>query len=147
MRPFRHALFISIGLGMLAANTHVQAQALSVLTRQELADKGVKPLTSDELKALLTNNTLYHIVPKTGFRVPLLYLPDGTRFVRIRGEQMRTSWRIERDMVCEHSVVLKKEVCRSLYRADGVGAICDEGAAACDFGLDWAAGNPEKLGM
>lgn len=69
------------------------------------------------------------------------------RFVRIRAKQMRTSWRVERDMVYEHSVVLMKEVCRSLYRADGVGTICDEGAGTCDVGLDWAAGNSKELGI
>lgn len=53
--------------------------------------------------------------------------------------------RIERDMVCEHSVVLKREVCRSLFKADGIGAVCDEGQSNCDFDLDWASGNPDKL--
>lgn len=135
--------------GAAACLVHVPslAQGIVVPSRQELEAKGVKPLSSDELKTLLTNNTLYHVVPKNGFRVPLLYLPDGTRYVRIRGEEIKSTWRIERDMVCEYSVVLKKEVCRTLYKTDGMGAVCDEGASQCDFGLDWAAGNPEKLGM
>lgn len=130
----------------IASNVPALAQSIVVPSRQELEAKGIKPLSSEELKTLLTNNTLYHVVPKNGFRVPLLYLPDGTRFVRIRGEEMKTTWRIERDMVCEHSVVLKREVCRSLFKADGVGAVCDEGESKCDFGLAWAPGNPEKLG-
>lgn len=134
--------------GVAACLLHVPAlgQGIVVPSRQELEAKGIKPLSSEELKTLLTNNTLYHVVPKNGFRVPLLYLPDGTRYVRIRGEEMKSTWRIERDMVCEYSVVLKKEVCRTLYKADGIGAVCDEGASQCDFGLDWAPGNPEKLG-
>jgi hypothetical protein len=138
---------VLLGLIMVAASAGPGfAQGITVPTPQELEAKGAKPLGSEELKVLLTNNTLYHIVPKTGFRVPLHYLPDGTRFVRIRGEEMKSNWRIERDMVCEYSVVLKKDVCRSLYRSEGVGAICDEGASTCDFGLAWAPGNPEKLG-
>jgi hypothetical protein len=48
-----------------------------------------------------------------------LYLPDGTGYVRTRGEEMKSTWRIERDMVCEYSVVLKKDVCRTLYKAEG----------------------------
>jgi hypothetical protein len=140
----RKTVFVLI---MLAAGpTPSFGQSITVPTPQELEAKGVKPLSSAELKELVTGNTLYHIVPKTGFRVPLHYLPDGTRFVRIRGEELKSNWRIERDMVCEYSVVLKKDVCRSLYRSEGVGAICDEGAFTCDFGLAWAAGNPEKLG-
>lgn len=123
------------------------AQALKIPSRTELEARNIRPLTAEQLRSLLTNNTLYHVVPASGFRVPLLYLPDGTRFVRIRGQQTKTTWRIERDMVCEESVVLKREVCRSLFRAEGIGAICDEGSATCDFGLDWAAGNPEKLGQ
>ena len=144
MKAFKLILLMS---AIATASMAAFAQSITIPTRQELEAKGIKPLSSEKLKSLLTNNTLYHVVPKNGFRVPLLYLPDGTRFVRIRGEEMKTSWRIERDMVCEHSVVLKREVCRSLYKADGIGAVCDEGAASCDFGLEWAAGNPEKLGM
>ena len=134
--------------GATACLTHAAlAQSIVVPSRAELEAMGAKPLSSEELNTLLTNNTLYHVVPKNGFRVPLLYLPDGTRYVRIRGQEHKSTWRIERDMVCEYSVVLKKDVCRSLYKADGIGAVCDEGASNCDFGLDWAQGNPEKLGM
>jgi hypothetical protein len=132
---------------ILAAAQPLHAQALKVPTRAELEARHIQPLKSEQLRELLTNNTVYHIVPANGIKVPLLYLPDGTRFVRIRGQQSKTTWRIERDMVCEESVVLKREVCRSLFRTEGVGAICDEGSVTCDFGLDWAAGNPERLGL
>lgn len=145
MKTMNAALLVT--LAMMGASSLASAQAVSVPSRNELAAKGINPLTSEELKTLLTNNTLYHVVPKNGFRVPLLYLPDGTRLVRIKGEVLKSTWRIERDMVCEYSVVFKRDVCRSLFRADGVGAVCDEGAASCDFGLDWAAGNPENLSM
>lgn len=120
------------------------AQEASLPSRQQLDAQGHRPLTTLELQALLPGNTLYHVVPKNGFRVPLLYLPNGTRVVRIRGEEIRSTWRIERDMVCEHSVVLKRQVCRSLYRG-AVNAVCDEGSTSCDYGLDWAEGNPERL--
>ena len=123
----------------------VSAQALNLPTRQELEAKGIKPLSSEQLALLLTNNTLYHVVPANGFRVPLLYFADGTRLVKIRGQILKTSWRIERDMVCEESVVLKREVCRSLFRSPEANAVCDEGMPKCDFGLDWAKGNPEAL--
>jgi hypothetical protein len=145
MKTIRFILAVTIGLATAPGTT--SAQAVKVPQRQELAARAIAPLNGAQLAALLTNNTLYHVVPGNGVRVPLLYLPDGTRFVRIRGQQTKTTWRIERDMVCEESVVLKREVCRSLFRADGIGAICDEGSATCDFGLDWAAGNPEKLGQ
>ncbi|MES2913086.1 MAG: hypothetical protein V4718_16955 [Pseudomonadota bacterium] len=121
------------------------AQVLNLPSRQELDSKGIKPLNSEQLALLLTNNTLYHVVPATGFRVPLVYFPDGTRLVKIRGQVLKTNWRIERDMVCEESVVLKREVCRSLFRAPEANAVCDEGAPKCDFGLDWARGNAERL--
>lgn len=121
------------------------AQALNLPTRQELDSKGIKPLNSEQLALLLTNNTLYHVVPANGFRVPLVYFPDGTRLVKIRGQVLKTNWRVERDMVCEESVVLKREVCRSLFRSPDANAVCDEGAPRCDFGLDWAKGNPERL--
>jgi hypothetical protein len=123
------------------------AQSLKLPTRKDLDAAGTRPLAAEELRSLLTGNTLYHVVPANGVKVPLLYLPDGSRYVRIRGQQTKTSWRIERDMVCEESVVLKREVCRTLYRSPAANAVCDEGSEICDFGLDWAAGNPEKLGM
>lgn len=123
------------------------AQRTVIPSPQELQAKGIKPLSSEELQVLLTNNTLYHVVPKNGFRVPLLYLADGTRMVRLKGEVIKSSWRIERNMVCEYSVFLKKDVCRSLYKSDDVNAVCDEGASTCDYGWDWSAGNPERLGQ
>ncbi len=87
-----------------------------------------------------------HSLVAVGVRVPLFYVPDGTRFVRIRGQVMKSNWRIDGDRVCEYSVVLKRDVCRSLYRFEGGGAVCDEGSVVCDYGLDWAQGNPENLG-
>lgn len=111
----------------------------------ELQTRGQKPLSGSELNKLLPGNTLYHVNHAKGVRVPLYYVPDGTRYVRIRGEVFESKWRIEGDKVCEYSVVLKRDVCRSLYRFDGGGAVCDDGSDMCDYGLDWAQGDPEKL--
>lgn len=132
---------------LAAAPAIVSAQALNLLSRQDLDSRGIKPLTGEQFALLLTSNTLYHVVPANGFRVPLVYFPDGTRLVKIRGQVLKTSWRIERNMVCEESVVLKREVCRSLFRSPAANAVCDEGMPKCDFGLDWAKGNPEGLGQ
>lgn len=132
---------------LLAATLALAALPAAAQTaRQSWEDKGIKPLSGDKLKAFVVGNTLYHINPANGFRVPLYYVPDGTRYVRIRGQVLKTSWRIEREMVCEESVVLKREVCRTLYKPEGPGAICDEGDSQCAFGLDWAPGNAEGLG-
>lgn len=111
----------------------------------DLQARGLRPLSGAELNTLLPGNTLYHVNQAKGVKVPLYYVPNGTRYVRIRGEIFESKWRIEGDKVCEYSVVLKKDVCRSLYRFDGGGAVCDEGSEVCDYGLDWARGNPEKL--
>jgi hypothetical protein len=121
------------------------AQAPHVMLK-DLQARGLTPLSGEKLRELLPGNTLYHINPANGFRVPLYYVADGTRFVRIRGKVLRTTWRVQGDRVCEESVVLNREVCRHLYRTDGIGAVCDEGADGCAYGLDWAAGNPERLG-
>ena len=120
--------------------------ALAQTPLAELRGKGLQPLSGDELAKLLPGNTLYHVNQAKGVKVPLLYVPDGTRFVRIRGQQYESKWRIDGNRVCETSVVLKKDVCRHLYRFEGGGAVCDEGAEVCEYGLDWAPGNPEKLG-
>jgi hypothetical protein len=50
-------------------------------------------------------------------------------------------------MVCDESVVCGREVCRALFRSEGAGAICDEGAVTCAYGLDWIPGNPESRGL
>jgi hypothetical protein len=145
MRVSRLCLLACAALAFAPAVASAQ-QKIALPTRQELDAKGIKPLNGDELKALLTGNTLYHINPANGVRVPLLYVADGTRYVRIRGQVLKSTWRIERDMVCEHSVVLNREVCRSLYRSPEASAVCEEGEAACGYGLDWAEGNPTGLG-
>ena len=113
---------------------------------KELQARGLQPLSGAELARLLPGNTLYHVNQAKGIKVPLYYVPDGTRYVRLRGQVIDSKWRIEGDRVCEYSVVLKKDVCRSLYKFDGGGAVCDEGADVCDYGLDWAPGNAEGLG-
>ena len=113
---------------------------------KDLQEKGLKPLTNAELFKLLPGNTLYHVNNEKGIKVPLFYVPDGTRYVRIRGQVLESKWRIDGDKVCEYSVVLKKDICRSLYRFEGGGAVCDDGSEVCDYGLDWASGNPEGLG-
>jgi hypothetical protein len=138
-------LVVALFAWMTAVPSQVIGQPIILPTLEELKAKGAKPLNSEALVRLLTNNTLYHINPANGFRVPLVYFEDGTRVVRIRGEVLKTTWRVERDMVCEESVILKKEVCRSLYRSSEANVVCDEGAAKCDYGLDWAKGNPEGL--
>lgn len=113
---------------------------------KELQARGLQPLSGEELARFLPGNTLYHVNQAKGIKVPLYYVPDGTRYVRLRGQVIDSKWRIEGDRVCEYSVVLKKDVCRSLYKFDGGGAVCDEGADVCDYGLDWSQGNAEGLG-
>jgi hypothetical protein len=122
------------------------SSAIAQTPIKDLEAKGLKPLSGQELSKLLPGNTLYHINPANGVRVPLFYVPDGTRFVRLRGQIMQSNWKIEGDRVCEYSVVLKRDVCRSLYRFEGGGAVCDDGSDICDYGLDWAQGNTENLG-
>ena len=122
------------------------SSALAQTPIKDLEAKGLTPLSGPDLSKLLPGNTLYHINPANGVRVPLFYVPDGTRFVRIRGQVMQSNWRIEGNRVCEYSVVLKRDVCRSLYRFEGGGAVCDDGSPICDYGLDWAQGNVERLG-
>lgn len=134
--PLAHFL---IFLLLLSTNAFAQT------TLKDLQAKGRQPLSGEELRKLLPGNTLYH-VNQRGFKVPLYYVPDGTRFVRIRGQVMESKWRIEGDKVCEYSVVLKSDVCRSLYKFEGGGAVCDDGADVCEYGLDWAAGNADGLG-
>ena len=132
--------------GVLACMMLSAMPVFSQTPVKELQAKGMQPLSGEELAKLLPGNTLYHINQAKGVKVPLYYEPDGTRYVRIRGQVLESKWRIEGDRVCEYSVVLKKDVCRSLYRFDGGGAVCDDGSDVCDYGLDWSAGNPEKLG-
>lgn len=127
-------------LSMSATSLHAQ------IPLGDLQARGLRPLSGEELNTLLPGNTLYHVNQAKGVKVPLYYAPDGTRYVRIRGQVLESKWRIEGDRVCEYSVVLKKDVCRSLYRFDGGGAVCDDGSDVCDYGLDWSAGNSEKLG-
>ena len=137
----RLALTISVLIAMQSGSSAIAQTPL-----KDLEAKGLKPLSGQELAKLLPGNTLYHVNPANVVRVPLFYVPDGTRFVRIRGQVMQSNWRIEGDRVCEYSVVLKRDVCRSLYRFEGGGAVCDDGSPICDYGLDWAQGNAENLG-
>lgn len=139
-------LSVPLLMALCIAPLGVHAQALSIPTKTQWAAQGIQPLRGEELRAFVVGNTLYHVVPQNGFKVPLFYLPDGNRLVRIKGEELKSNWRIERDMVCEYSVVLKKEVCRSLYRKEPVGAVCEENTDVCEFGLQWAQGNAERLG-
>ena len=130
---------------LLLITTLLHAIALAQTPRKDLEARGLQPLPGTELARLLPGNTLYHINPTQGVRVPLFYGPDGTRLVRIRGQVIASHWKIEGDRVCEYSVVLQRDVCRSLYRFEGGAAVCDEGSPVCDYGWDWAPGNAERL--
>lgn len=136
----RLALTISVLIALLW-----DSSAIAQTPIKDLEAKGLKPLSGQELAKLLPGNTLYHVNPKNGVRVPLFYVPNGNRLVKIRGQIMQSNWKIEGDRVCEYSVVLKRDVCRSLYRFEGGGAVCDEGSSICDYGLDWAQGNADNL--
>lgn len=107
----------------------------------------MKPLSGADLRALLPGNTLYHVNAAKGIKVPLFYAQGGKRYVRLRGAVLESAWRIEGERVCEYSVVLKRDVCCSLSRFEGGGAGCDAGRPICDYGLEWAAVNPEGLGQ
>ena len=113
----------------------------------DLEARGLKPLSGADLRALLPGNTLYHVNAAKGIKVPLFYAQGGKRYVRLRGAVLESAWRIEGERVCEYSVVLKRDVCCSLSRFEGGGAGCDAGRPICDYGLEWAAVNPEGLGQ
>lgn len=134
---------LTLALGALTFMAPVMAQT----PLKDIQAKGLKPLNGEELQKLIPGNTLFHLNPANGVRVPLYYAPDGNRLVRIRGQVIPSKWRLEGDRICEYSVVLKKDVCRSLYRVEGAGVLCEDGNDTCEYGWDWAAGNAEKLGM
>ena len=131
---------------MLASGGSADAQTTPP-SRDELTAKGLQPLDGPALTQLLAGNTLYHVVPANGFKVPIHYRADGSRVVRLRGQETASKWRVEGNTVCEDSVFLNREVCREIFSIDGTkGAVCEKGQPACSNLTDWAAGNPEGLG-
>lgn len=58
---------------------------------KELEAKGLRPLANEELGKFLPGNTLYHVNQAKGIKVPLYYVPDGTRYVRLRGQVIATA--------------------------------------------------------
>lgn len=114
-------------------------------TEQDLIAKGAKELVGDELKLMLTNQTLLHTNLASGQAFPMYFREDGTRFVKIGTNVRTTKWWIKDGRRCEDSIGRPRVVCQKHFVDEGLLRVCAEGEAACNWVLSVAPGDVEGL--
>jgi hypothetical protein len=121
------------------------AQLSAAPTEQQLVQKGSKELLGDELRALLTNQTLYHSNLSTGQTYPMYFRDDGKRFVKVGNNVRSTKWWMKDGRRCEDSIGKPRQVCQKHFNDEGVLRVCADGDSACHWLITVSPGDVEGI--
>lgn len=131
---------------MLAIPVLLLALASCKTAEESLKEAGNKPLTSVELRSLLSGNTLLGTNDR-GFDYVTYYRPDGTSHLKSKKFDEQGKWRIDpANGYCTQWPFMNdgKEQCRSIYKVgDRYQMIRPDGSDSSTFTI--AKGNPNKL--
>lgn len=144
MNPLLRAWLLAFAL-MGVSHASV-AQLSAAPTEQDLSQKGAKEILGDDLRALLTNQTLYHNNLATGQTFPMYFRDDGRRFVKVGNNVRTTKWWMKDGRRCEESIGRPRDVCQKHFMDDGVLRVCADGENACNWVLDITPGDAEGIG-
>jgi hypothetical protein len=116
-------------------------------TEQDLKAGGAKQLTTEEIRVLHADHTVYHRNVVSGNRVAIWYSADGTRSLRAGGRQVTGEWSAKDDRRCEETIA-GPIVCMSLYRRGDEVLVCDPREAPdCRWRIERSVeGDAERLG-
>lgn len=113
----------------------------------ELQSAQAKRLSNDEIRALHTGRTVYHLNVTTGFRIPIWYADDGTRSYRAGQRLFRGEWAARNDSRCEETGA-GPVVCMTIYQQGDEWVACDpREAPECRWRIEKSTpGDVEQLG-
>lgn len=113
----------------------------------EVRASGAKRLTTDEVRALHADRTVYHQNVVNGLRVPMWYSADGTRSFRAGNRKFTGEWVARDDKRCEETIA-GPAVCMTFYQRGDEWIVCDPREAPdCRWRITRSVeGDVEKLG-
>ena len=112
----------------------------------ELLAGGARRLTTDEIRVLHADRTVFHHNVVSGARLPIWYAADGTRAFRGGNRTFSGEWVARDNQRCEETVA-GPVVCMNFYRRGDELIICDPREAPdCRWRITRSAeGDVEKL--
>lgn len=122
------------------------AQLAAPPTEAELLARGAKPLGTEQLQALLKNQTLYHSNLTTGQTFPMFYRDDGQRFLKFGSTVRSTKWWIKDSQRCEDSIGRAGSVCQKHFQDADVLRVCGDGDKTCNWVVTVSPGDAEGIG-
>lgn len=116
-------------------------------TESELQSGGAKRLTSDEIRALHADRTVYHTNVVAGKGTPMWYGADGMRAFRAGQRLFQGEWVARDDARCEETIA-GPVVCMTVYQRGNEWAVCDpREAPECRWRIEKTVpGDVERLG-
>lgn len=91
---------------------------------EELRASGAKRLTTEEIRALHSDRTVYHHNIVTDLRLPMWYAAKGTRSLRPMNRSFTGDWIARDDLRCEETLG-GPVVCMTIYQRGDEWILCD----------------------
>lgn len=139
-------ILASLGLPLLLASLGAFAQLTPPAGEADLIARGLKPLDEAALRALVSNQTLYHTNTATGQTYPIFYREDGRRFLKVGSSVRRSSWGFKDGLRCDESAAGGNTICFRIFDDGGVLRACAAGAKSCEWTFTAARGDAEGIG-
>jgi hypothetical protein len=134
-------------MGLLMMLASMPAAAAPAPKEEDLQASGAKRLATEQIRALHSGRTVYHVNLVSGFRVAIWYSADGTRSFRSGGRQYSGEWGARDDKRCEETTA-GPIVCMSFYQRGDDVSVCDpREAPECRWRIERSVeGDAEGLG-
>ncbi len=125
----------------------VQTALAAPPTESELQSGGAKRLTSDEIRVLHADRTVYHTNIVAGKSIPMWYGADGVRALRASQRLFQGEWVARNDARCEETIA-GPVVCMTVYQQGDAWVVCDpREAPECRWRIEKTVpGEVERLG-
>lgn len=115
---------VAIATAVLSCCALANAASAQVVTEESLIAGGAQRLTTDEIRALHADRTVFHHNVASGLRVAIWYAGDGTRAFRGGNRTFTGEWTARDNQRCEETVA-GPVVCMSFYRRGDELIVCD----------------------
>lgn len=134
---------------VLAGLVSTAAMAAGAVTVADLKAQGLQPLNNEEIKVLITGQTLDHKMAGARSVAPIHYRADGTRTVNataLGGRMYDTKWWVEDNQRCEISARTNAQQCGVTFKRAEEYVFCITGEEVCGWTFTVRPGNPDGLG-
>jgi hypothetical protein len=111
-------------LAVLASLLLASTASAQVPKEDEVRASGAKRLTTDEIRALHADRTVYHHNVANGLRMPMWYSADGTRSFRAGNRTFTGEWGAREDKRCDETIA-GPVVCLTFYQRGDEWIVCD----------------------